>query len=225
MTEGKCYYCDGLYGKSGMSRHLLSCDKRKTIVEAKQGTRDRYYHLTVQGSPEYWMHLKVLQAAELDDLDTFLRAVWVECCSHLSAFTIGDAFYSSYPDGEYKEKGMDITLSEVMEVGTEFSYDYDFGSTTRLSLKVVGEIEEVPKGDVVQIMARNEAPLYSCSVCGAEATEICTQCIYDDEGSLCEKCAQEHECGEEMLLPVVNSPRIGVCGYTGTESVKGYTPA
>jgi hypothetical protein len=28
-------------------------------------------------------------------------------------------------------------------------------------------------------------------------------------------CAAKHECGEEMLLPVLNSPRAGVCGYCG----------
>jgi len=32
---------------------------------------------------------------------------------------------------------------------------------------------------------------------------------------VCEGCAGEHECGEEMLLPVVNSPRVGMCGYEG----------
>ena len=26
-----------------------------------------------------------------------------------------------------------------------------------------------------------------------------------------------HECGQEMLLPVVNSPRVGVCGYVGCD--------
>jgi hypothetical protein len=45
-----------------------------------------------------------------------------------------------------------------------------------------------------------EPPLISCEVCGKPATEVC---------------AGEHECGEEMLLPVVNSPRVGMCGYTG----------
>jgi len=26
---------------------------------------------------------------------------------------------------------------------------------------------------------------------------------------------KDHERGEKMLLPVVNSPRVGMCGYTG----------
>jgi hypothetical protein len=34
---------------------------------------------------------------------------------------------------------------------------------------------------------------------------------------LCQACAEDHECGEDMQLPVVNSPRVGVCGYAGIE--------
>ena len=225
MTEGRCYYCEGLFSKAGMSRHLSSCEKRKAFVEVKRGRKESYYHVTVEGSPEYWMHLKVSQEAELDELDQFLRAAWVECCGHLSAFTIGGTVYASHPDSEFAENGMDVSFYEVMGVGTRFSYEYDFGTTTDLFLKVVGEMEEAPKGESVQIMARNEAPRYNCSVCGAEATQVCTQCIYEDAGWLCEGCAQKHECGEDMLLPVVNSPRVGVCGYTGSGSLEDYSPA
>ena len=28
-------------------------------------------------------------------------------------------------------------------------------------------------------------------------------------------CADEHSCEEEMRLPVTNSPRAGVCAYSG----------
>ena len=225
MTKGRCYYCDGLYGKAGMGRHLYSCDKRKAFLEAKHGEKESYYHVAVQGSPDYWMHLKVPQEADLDELDQFLRAVWVECCGHLSAFTIGGTTYSSYSDSEFEENGMDFPLCELVDVGLRFAYEYDFGTTTELILKTVGELEEVPKGESIQIMARNEAPRYQCSVCGDEATQICTQCIYDDAGLLCEQCALKHECGEDMLLPVVNSPRTGVCGYTGSGSLQDYSPA
>ena len=36
-------------------------------------------------------------------------------------------------------------------------------------------------------------------------------------GLLCEDCAKTHEGGEDMLLDVCNSPRMGVCGYTGSD--------
>ncbi|MGH2510093.1 MAG: hypothetical protein ACRDHZ_22160, partial [Ktedonobacteraceae bacterium] len=35
-----------------------------------------------------------------------------------------------------------------------------------------------------------------------------------DESGLCDEHAQKQDDPEE-LLPVVNSPRVGVCGYTG----------
>ena len=68
---------------------------------------------------------------------------------------------------------------------------------------------------LVRVLARNDAPVLPCDVCGKEATHVCTRCIYDDQGWLCDACVAEHECGEEMLLPVVNSPRVGMCGYEG----------
>ena len=49
----------------------------------------------------------------------------------------------------------------------------------------------------------------------------CAQCIYEGGGWLCEACAKSHECGEEMLLPVVNSPRVGTWGYTGPAEWSG----
>jgi hypothetical protein len=34
---------------------------------------------------------------------------------------------------------------------------------------------------------------------------------------LCEDCAHTHACDECMQLRVCNSPRMGVCGYEGSE--------
>ncbi len=31
----------------------------------------------------------------------------------------------------------------------------------------------------------------------------------------CDKCIEAHECGEDYVMPIVNSPRTGVCGYVG----------
>ncbi|MDI6903856.1 MAG: hypothetical protein QMC77_09015, partial [Methanocellales archaeon] len=59
--------------------------------------------------------------------------------------------------------------------------------------------------------------LIICESCGKTATRVCTQCVWSGEGWLCDECAGKHECGEDMLLPVVNSPRVGMCGYTGED--------
>lgn len=74
----------------------------------------------------------------------------------------------------------------------------------------------VEKDKPIQILARNEAPEIFCEECGKfPAVQICMDCRWEGPGWLCQTCAEDHECGEEMMLPVVNSPRSGVCGYTG----------
>ena len=227
MTQGRCNYCRGLYRKAGMTKHLAACEQRKAIDTTKKGQRKIYYHLIVEDrySSDYWMHLKVLDEIILFDLDLFLKDVWVECCGHLSIFTIEGITYSSYGDSEFIDEDMDFRLCDILDAGMRFLYEYDLGSPTELILKVAGEMQEVAKGEPIQIMARNEAPIYECGICGAEATEICCECIYENEGWLCEKCAAEHECGEDMQLPVVNSPRVGICGYCGSSSTTDYSPA
>jgi hypothetical protein len=95
------------------------------------------------------------------------------------------------------------------------TYEYDFGTTTELKLRVLAERLGPRQREAVQVLARNNPPVFPCVVCGQEATQVCTQCIYEDEGWLCDACVSEHECGDEMCLPVVNSPRVGMCGYAG----------
>ena len=103
---------------------------------------------------------------------------------------------------------MRVRLDKILSPGQTCSYEYDYGTTTELKLRVISEREVEAKGKAIQVLARNTPPLILCNVCGKPATEVCAQCIYDDKGWLCDDCAEEHECGEEMLLPVVNSPRV-----------------
>ena len=42
-----------------------------------------------------------------------------------------------------------------------------------------------------------------------------SSCESDPSGWLCRACARKRRVSEEESLPVVNSPRTGVCGYTG----------
>ncbi len=116
-----------------------------------------------------------------------------------------------------KERGMGIELEKVLKPGLKFFHDYDFGSTTYLNLKVVAEREgRVKKGKkAIEVLARNVPSAIPCSACGKPATYISTE----SDDALCDTCVEEHE-GDykyEMLLPVVNSPRMGVCGYTGRD--------
>jgi hypothetical protein len=116
-----------------------------------------------------------------------------------------------------QELGMGQKIGTVLRPGMALLHEYDFGTTTELLVKVVAGYEgPIQKGRPIEILARNEPPEIPCDECGeALAAEICADCQWDGAGWLCESCAETHECGEDMLLPVVNSPRTGVCGYSG----------
>lgn len=67
-------------------------------------------------------------------------------------------------------------------------------------------------------MARNNQPIVDCMECGKPATYLCMECMIeeDEAGTLCDQHAEDHpheDYGEPM--PIVNSPRVGMCGYTG----------
>jgi hypothetical protein len=226
ISKGTCTFCHGEFSKASMTRHLESCEQRVAIqAEARshqQAQKTRAFHLVVEGYrlPMYWMHLEVSAGTTLATLDHFLRDTWLECCGHLSAFTIGGVRYSvdaAIYEWDMGSKNMQVPLDQVLHPGQTCSYEYDFGSTTELTLKVISKREVPAKKKAIEILARNNLPLVSCDVCGKPATTTCTQCIYEDKGWLCDACAKDHECGEEMLWPMVNSPRAGVCGYTGQD--------
>jgi hypothetical protein len=212
QSIGKCSLCGESISKAAMTRHLSKCGQTRTPAIPGTPGPAPSFHLVVEGGwKAYWLHLSAPAKAPLSKLDAFLRHIWLECCGHMSAFEIGGIRYSRSPMEE--ERGMGTPLGRVLDVGTKFGYEYDFGSTTELRLTVVGFWNlDKPKG-AVQLLARNEPPPIICSQCKSQpAAEICTAC---EEAWLCESCVAEHDCGEEMFLPVVNSPRTGVCGYTG----------
>jgi hypothetical protein len=213
QSMGKCNLCGELVGKASMTRHLRACRQPEASAERPPAPS---FHLAIEGraANAYWMHVAVPLTSPLSNLDDFLRDTWVECCGHLSAFEIGGKRYASQPMDE--EMSMTARLSRLLEVGMKFFYEYDYGSTTALVLKVVALREQGLPNGAVQLLARNEAPQVSCQRCSIQpATQICTECAWKGVGWLCQACAVAHDCGDEMCLPVVNSPRAGVCGYTG----------
>jgi hypothetical protein len=108
-------------------------------------------------------------------------------------------------------------IGEVLRPdGHTFGYEYDFGSTTALTLRVVGTRDGVMGRSSLRLLARNDPPVWPCAVCRQPATLVCPFCLSDKKRFSCATHAEEHECsGEHAWLPVVNSPRMGTCGYTG----------
>lgn len=325
--KGICNFCNSEVEKSKMTRHLKYCKQRIAAMAAAgtgenagKGEQAKFFHIVAEGryNPQYWMHIEVPATDALEDLDFFFRDVWVECCSHLSAFQIGDISYSDDPEDFYlaeeveegaeeedtdeedeeetnafnledlppqlvdamtpefllklqeftsiddvvaflkeeqkalppdlylrglmgenpddrnlmlkklllaemidmlEDRSMGVSLEKVLKVGQKFRYEYDFGSTTELSLKVVGEREGtlVDEEDDVHILARNIAPEIKCVRCGKPATRVGAGYDYWGvvEHAYCDACSKKAR--EEGWLPIVNSPRVGVCAYTGED--------
>lgn len=167
------------------------------------------------------MHLVAPAAIELAELDQYLRDVWLECCGHLSSFFVGSAEYKWQifemdelfaAFGERELKTMDVELGLVAPPRTQFSYWYDYGTTTTLRLRSMGELDG-DRGGHITLLARNDAPAIDCSMCGAPATWVSPS---DDDwiamtAGLCDNCAP----ASDYRLPIVNSPRRGVCAYDG----------
>lgn len=200
-----------------MLRHLKSCVPK---YDLPVGEPTELFHVRVQSSiPMYWLDLEAEATSTLFDLDQFLREIWLECCGHMSAFQLGGVQYQVYvgePFGFLQEqRDMEVELTEILQPGVEFEYTYDFGCSTCLRLRVVGRRQGVPESPLT-LLARNEPPEWPCGLCGQPATELCSSCLSEGVAAFwCAEHCREHACGAEALLPVTNSPRMGVCAYEG----------
>lgn len=192
--------------------------------DAGRGRNQAIYHLQVLNTwgGDYWLHLEMKGSATLKGLDQYLRDIWLECCGHLSAFEIGQVRYTQLFDDGMSwgiEKSMNVQVKKLFAPGMSIAYEYDFGSTTELIIKVVGvRTGKALTPHPIALMARNQVEPGVCAVCGQPATVICQSCLWENEGYDCAYCdehGEDHECDEYMLMGIYNSPRTGVCGYDG----------
>lgn len=220
-TKGKCYICKKELGKGAMKTHLLKCNN---LGEGETN----YFMLKVEGfyDKDYWLYIQVKDNATLSDLDSFLRYIWLECCGHLSAFIIGETYYEEKDDYNNfslfrrEVKDMNKTkLKDVLSVGLVFKHDYDFGSTTTLKLQVVEKYSGIATKDKVTLLARNNMQEFTCEKCGEKATYIAMESEWSDYIPICEKCEEEYDAEEYYVINITNSPRMGVCGYSGDNDI------
>lgn len=220
---GKCRWCGTVLSKAAVGRHLAACAKsrRGATPLARNATRRRWLHVAFEGAddPDYWLHLAVPAKDPLWHLDNVLRDIWLECCGHMSAFRIDGQYFTESPwsaaDAMEDGEDMSVAAGEALQAGDRFEYKYDFGSTTRLAGRVLTDLPDVFPKRSVQLLARNDRPTFRCLVCGKAATRICLECAGRGPGTLCDGCVKTHDCDRGMLLPVINSPRVGVCAYGG----------
>jgi len=141
-------------------------------------------------------------------------------------FTIKGERYESHLDQiqhplfKKNSKTLYISIETVFQPGISIDYVYDFGSSTELLLNVISDRPGKISGKrKIKLVAKNNEIVFKCATCKKEAaTKICTVCIHEKtrtRASFCDNCVDLHKCGEEMALPIVNSPRSGECGYEG----------
>jgi hypothetical protein len=215
---GRCMLCNQIVDKSQMTRHLRKCVRQGT---QGAGQAVNLFHIVAEGRylPIYWIHVEAPGGCTLGELDRFLRDIWLECCGHLSCFTIGEQRYSVHPSEDPlfgpRERTMAPKVYSVLSQGMKFMHEYDYGSTTELSLRVAGLRKANAKSPRIALLARNVPPAWLCCVCGKPATRIrATGWGLNLDALFCDDCVAEED-DDDGFLPVVNSPRVGVCGYCG----------
>lgn len=231
---GTCELCGEDLTRTGARKHLDVCAPAHDVTK---GPEQQLVHIraTAPGHPAYWLDFEIKADTKLEALDSFLRRTWLECCGHLSAFDIGPVKYRSrgyefgltgafgaFGAGAVSERSMNAKIADAIpSIGERFTYEYDFGSTTTLHLTVVDERAGRIGSRAVRLLAQNTAPVWPCAICAEPATVVCAYCLHDETTAFaCARHRRQHPCGEtEGFLPVVNSPRMGVCGYG---AVAGY---
>ena len=230
QARGDCAYCGKAYSRGGLTKHLKTCKARQEVIE--QANRKRMatqplFHLVIQDGlgRDFFLHLEINGRATLDDLDMYLRHIWLECCGHLSQFQIGEVRFTQIFDDGFSigdEQAMDVPVAQLFEPGMEIPYEYDFGTTSELLVRVLDVREGQPTtSHPVALMARNQLEMPDCQICGKPATWIMSDgwMIQGIHGIYCDKHIENvAEKGEgEGVYPfrIYNAPRMGMCGYDG----------
>lgn len=225
---GTCAFCAHEVAAASVTRHLASCPAHLAAIakaEASKRKPQSLYHLIVRDAVDgvYWLHLEAPAATMLQELDAYLRAIWVDCCGHMSHFIFGSTRYQELIDGFFAigdQKNITTRIGEVFRPGLKGKYEYDFGTPTELKIEVAAVREGKPlTTKPVVLLARNLMPADLCAECGAPATHICMQCYFEigEPGCyLCADHARRHGCtlygGPKRRF---NSPRTGRCKYNG----------
>jgi hypothetical protein len=247
-SEGKCLFCGKTFAKAGINRHLAA--HLKEIAKTGNPGNSYFVkvepHKKMDDFP-YFLSLWIDGKTEMERFDHFLRDIWLECCRHKSEFKIRETpqdkrerketliqiqhkgdfeeyMQAVFEYDDYFEIGMEEIADDFFEKGLVMDYNFDFGSNTSLTITVIEEYPFKADSEIV-LLSRNEQFEIVCRNCGKiHATKLCRNRW--NFNFLCDGCFKKHAkkcdyCYEHDALPVVNSPRVGICGYTGGSIDKG----
>ncbi|MHC6201873.1 hypothetical protein ACYULU_01610 [Breznakiellaceae bacterium SP9] len=217
-TAGNCFLCGVELKKIKMKNHVLK-------AHLSEATGEQVMLVKAEGfySKGYWLLLDIALHAELADLDLFLRQIWLECCQHMSVFC-------PMIDRRVEQEALAMSSKiKTFAEGDKLVHKYDFGSTTTLKITMLAGGTRPPQKDPVRLLARNVPPALLCTKCGKPAEILCYTCAQtgedEDAACYCKACFEKHTCADkEYSLPILNSPRSGVCGYCGERDLWEFNP-
>ena len=208
---GTCNLCQATVAGNRIRRHLLRCIEARTglspsrdpqrRVRRRNALKTAYISVSSKEQP-HWLELGVRSDATLDELDRFLRALWLECCGHMSHFEIDGVTYSAAVpkpgddwifepmyDGEETWRHMGKNINTAIPVLTKFQHEFDYGSPTELVLEHVAVFGELAQwlvssqpwhGGKIVILARNDS-VRPCLRCRRPAQWKSVPELYEDE--------------------------------------------
>ncbi len=215
QTKGICM-CSQVIAKQSVVKHLSACSTYQALVEKaekKTSASETIYHLRVQDkyNKAFWLDLEMTGSATLQHLDNYLRAIWLECCGHLSQFSVGG--------WRGEEIALQRKISTVFQLGIDLTHIYDFGTSSETMITPIATREGKPiTKRPIALLVRNQMPESACIECQQPAEWFCLECLIEANvmGTLCDTHAKIHahaDYGDPIRL--VNSPRLGMCGYDG----------
>lgn len=193
----------------------------------------------------YFLSLWVDGRIVMGDLDDFLQAIWLDCCGHMSEFSDPSKYGPSFDwqndmtnmisfmekvlEGRMSQRDMkqgpdlgeigdDQKAAKILKKGLKLDYVYDMGDSTYLQISVIEEFD-CQADERIVLLSRNEIPLFNCEKCNTNPG-VAILMGEVEFGILCKACFEQElekdpELDDEGYLPMVNSPRMGVCGYVG----------
>lgn len=230
VTQGKCQGCSTLISKRAFAKHLETCP----MIQSYKNDQNFLFQIFDRFRPDlYWMVVAAPPKLTLKELDSFLRSIWLGCCQHMSCFSLPSNEKEFYPYYFWNRSFMDRHRYALMnnyylqDIFPEYSYlhyDFDFGNLSALKIEFPPNYDNTSSDSSstlvndFQLLILNYPPHYICDQCCKLPLEVnCSICMR----SFCLKCLQSrraHNCDifdTEDILPIINSPRVGKCGYTG----------
>jgi hypothetical protein len=122
ISEGRCLYCSEMVSQRSIVAHLKK--HLQKIEKENPSTKQTAFLISIKDA-EMFLQVLIKGDATFEVLDNFLRDIWTECCGHLSSF------YTQNGEISFTKK-----MKDVLEPKLKLNYDYDFGSTTNVSLQV-----------------------------------------------------------------------------------------